>query len=361
MTTARTGPMTFLAGAIGGWILIRCLFLILSVPITTSPPLLVADTAPVLRMPPAGLTGLDDPLSMRTQTASRAAVRPAGVATIRARPMNRPAVLQDTAAFGAPRDEQVVAAQSLLLARMLAQRTVARGPLAYGRAAWTEARPLTVFTPAGRPSRDRWTLSAGLHWRGGSDRATLGPGLPLGGSQAWARLGWEPGSPGTQVFARLNSAGRLGDAAEAAVGVAVRPIDGLPVQLVAERRQRIGSAGRSAFAAYAVGGADVALGGWRLETYGAAGVVGVARQDGFAEAAARAQRPFVRLGALELSAGGGAWGAAQPGTHRIDVGPVLSVRSEQASSARLAVDWRQRVAGNATPESGPALTLSVDF
>jgi hypothetical protein len=36
----------------------------------------------------------------------------------------------------------------------------------------------------------------------------------------------------------------------------------------------------------------------------------------------------------------------------------LPVRSH---SLRLSLDWRERVAGNAMPRSGPALTLGADF
>jgi hypothetical protein len=56
------------------------------------------------------------------------------------------------------------------------------------------------------------------------------------------------------------------------------------------------------------------------------------------------------------------WGAAQPGAARLDLGPTLTADMRgDATSPRLALDWRQRVAGDALPPSGPALTLAVDF
>ncbi len=47
---------------------------------------------------------------------------------------------------------------------------------------------------------------------------------------------------------------------------------------------------------------------------------------------------------------------------RIDLGPTLLVRAPFGKvSVDVAADWRFRVAGNAVPGSGPALTLSTGF
>ena len=55
-------------------------------------------------------------------------------------------------------------------------------------------------------------------------------------------------------------------------------------------------------------------------------------------------------------------GAVQPGAARVDVGPRLTLRLPQVGEGgRIALDWRQRVAGDAHPESGLALTLAADF
>lgn len=67
-------------------------------------------------------------------------------------------------------------------------------------------------------------------------------------------------------------------------------------------------------------------------------------------------------GGAEVTAGAGVWGGAQEGSSRLDVGPsaAVSFRLGQAR-ARLAADYRFRVAGEAAPASGPALTLSAGF
>jgi hypothetical protein len=60
--------------------------------------------------------------------------------------------------------------------------------------------------------------------------------------------------------------------------------------------------------------------------------------------------------------GAGAWAAAQPHVSRVDIGPHAELRLPlPGTNASLAADWRFRVAGNARPGSGPALTLAADF
>ena len=63
-----------------------------------------------------------------------------------------------------------------------------------------------------------------------------------------------------------------------------------------------------------------------------------------------------------IDLGLGAWGAAQRGASRVDAGPWLSTALPVAGrSLRLSLEWRQRLAGRATPSSGPALTIGTDF
>jgi hypothetical protein len=95
----------------------------------------------------------------------------------------------------------------------------------------------------------------------------------------------------------------------------------------------------------------------RIEAYGQAGLVGVDKPDLFADGAIRASTP---LGPVE--AGAGAWGGAQPGAARFDIGPQASIRLPIGRTAiRASAEWRFRVAGDAAPDSGPAFTLSTDF
>jgi len=61
--------------------------------------------------------------------------------------------------------------------------------------------------------------------------------------------------------------------------------------------------------------------------------------------------------------GGGVWGGAQKGAARLDIGPsaTMTIGLGESAAARLGLDWRFRVAGDAAPASGPALTLSAGF
>ena len=66
---------------------------------------------------------------------------------------------------------------------------------------------------------------------------------------------------------------------------------------------------------------------------------------------------FQTVPALEV-----AWGGAQKQAARLDIGPTASVAFRLGEArARIAVDYRLRVAGHAAPASGPAVTFSAGF
>ena len=138
------------------------------------------------------------------------------------------------------------------------------------------------------------------------------------------------------------------------------PLPSIPVRILAERREGIGSDGRSAFALLAHGGVSNQrlAGPVIVDAYAQIGIVGLKSRDGFADGALRLSVPVVS----RVSLGVGTWGAVQPGLSRVDVGPQLSYQLPALGREfRLSADWRVRVAGNAAPGSGPALTLSTDF
>ncbi|VVT20968.1 hypothetical protein SPHINGO361_150133 [Sphingomonas sp. EC-HK361] len=63
-----------------------------------------------------------------------------------------------------------------------------------------------------------------------------------------------------------------------------------------------------------------------------------------------------------MDSGLGAWGGAQREASRLDIGPsIVALVPVGRQRARLTIDWRQRVAGNARPGSGLALTIGADF
>lgn len=205
------------------------------------------------------------------------------------------------------------------------------------------------------PSPDRWSASGWLMLRQGGSPG-VAPGGQLGGSQAGVRLVYML-APKRRVaaFARvvtpLSGRGR-----EATLGVEWQP-SRVPVRIVAEQRFAI-DGGNGGPGLGLVGGLDRAVMGFRLETYGQAGAIRRARIEPYADGAARVTR---RLG-HGLAIGAGMWGAAQRDAARFDVGPSATLTVPVARhSFRLALDWRQRVAGDARPGSGVALSLGSDF
>jgi hypothetical protein len=188
-------------------------------------------------------------------------------------------------------------------------------------------------------------------------RPSLATGGMLGGSQAGARLFYNLNRQIAAVLRFSSDVSRRGG--EAALGVRVQPLQSIPVWITAERRQAIGKYGdgRSAFAAFAEGGVyDRPLaGGFTLSGYAQAGVVGLKRRDMFADGGLTVTRPVYK----RFSAGFGVWAGAQPGLYRVDVGPRVTMRVRD--NIRVHFDYRQRVAGNALPGSGPAVTLAGDF
>ncbi len=153
---------------------------------------------------------------------------------------------------------------------------------------------------------------------------------------------------------------------ELALGLSARPLGNFPVVAMAELRAARSVMGTRLRPAAALVTELPPLrlpAGLRAEAYAQAGYVGGAGATGFIDGQLRLDRKLFDLGRHELRAGAGAWGGAQRGASRVDLGPSASVvlRLGDAASARLAMDWRFRVAGKAAPASGPAVTLSAGF
>ncbi|MGZ8296762.1 MAG: hypothetical protein ACXWU4_06295 [Allosphingosinicella sp.] len=239
----------------------------------------------------------------------------------------------------------------------------ARVTVAAVAAAASPSLPPQIALPPGRAptSTGRWSLSAWTFVRRGDSTPLAARGL-LGGSQAGARLTYRPNRDRAGPLAlsvRLSAPLRRPAGAEAGLGLDWQPLRGLPIHLLAERRQALGPDGRSAFGFTAHGGVDNAsLGRFRLDAYAQAGIVATRSRDLFGDGSARFSLPLsgrVRLGA-------GAWAAAQPGLSRLDLGPQAALRLPVAGRAvTVAADWRLRIAGNAEPGSGPTLTVATDF
>lgn len=212
-----------------------------------------------------------------------------------------------------------------------------------------------------------WSIGGWIYLRDGSGGASgsiVAEGQ-LGGSQAGVRLAYGFGGSGRlRAYGRATLAVERPAQRDLAAGFAFAPVKRLPVDIAIEQRVAAGGQGRTALAAYAAGGvSDVALpAGFQLDAYAQAGVVGARQRDGFADGAVVIDH---RLGAHEtapLRLGALAAAAVQPGAGRVDIGPRLTLKlPDVGHGSRIAIDWRQRIAGDARPESGAALTLATDF
>lgn len=219
----------------------------------------------------------------------------------------------------------------------------------------------TPPAPPLRPGIDRLQLSSWALLRnqqvGVAGSRSLATGGQLGASQAGARLIYNFDRRFALATRFSSEVGRRGG--EAALGVRVRPLVSLPVWVTAERRQRIGrfGGGRSDFALFAEAGLYQQPLPWEfsLNSYLQGGVVGVKTRDLFIDGGLAVTRPVYR----NVSLGFGIWGGAQPGLARLDAGPRVTVQVRHG--VKVHADWRQKLAGNARPGSGPALTLSGDF
>jgi len=215
---------------------------------------------------------------------------------------------------------------------------------------------------------DRWSADAWVLLREDTTvPATSGRGS-YGQSQvglvARYRLAPSSGHRPT-LYIRASKALAGGDETEAALGFAARPIKRLPVTLAAELRVT-GSGGKTYLrpAAYAVTELppfDLPA-GFTGEVYAQAGYVGGDFATAFVDGQLRADRRLFRFGGGELRGGGGIWGGAQKGAGRLDIGPGVTLQLELGGvPSRVSMDWRFRIAGEAEPRSGPALTISAGF
>lgn len=347
--TIRGRPVRFVAMTLGGWTIFRVMAVM---PFGLPPAVKIlraagtAAVAPLARATGADpAQGLPPPLAKRPQSDAPQRLSPRRLTVIAtdqiAPPIEAPAtLLTNTQQAFAPENRSFLAG-------------------------FDPGAGLPLATPPPSDHSSRWSGALWLLVRGEDRLSGRAIGPRPGASQAGVRLdyGLAPDSPlRPAVYARLSSAIRGQAATEVAAGVAIRPRLPLPLILAVERRAGLSDGGRNAFALLAAGGVpstDIGQ-GFRLDAYAQAGMVGLRSHDGFADGRVTIERPLALLPAIAL--GGALWGSTQPGVSRLDIGPQASVRLRVARQRmRLGVEWRQRIAGNATPASGPALTLGADF
>lgn len=334
----RSGrPLRFLGMTLAGWTMLRVVMLWPAAPTVTSVLRTIAPTLSAAPLSPAIAARSTTPLQSST--------------------IDVPRVSMNWAPLGDPgRDRRVALALAALV--RFGDPQIAVGPPG-------EMIASPVPTPAPAPMRSRTVTRRSVDFwlvaRGGSNRQAGFGGGELGGAQTGVRVAYVlDRDHRLAAFARVDTP-LSGKGREAAVGLDWRPTR-LPIRVVVEERVPL-DGGLAAPAAGLVGGfGPVLRHGLRLEGYGQAGVIARGGGEGFADGAVRATRPIGALAGLAFDLGAGAWGGAQRDAARLDLGPTLGASVPVGGHAiRIALDWRERIAGKARPGSGPALTIGASF
>ncbi|MFY7837281.1 MAG: hypothetical protein ACOVQ0_13490 [Novosphingobium sp.] len=242
------------------------------------------------------------------------------------------------------------------------------------RAAQAVVEPDAALSAIPIKDDPRWSGDNWLLMRAGSGAAAQAPGAAsYGASQAGAVVRYRLGRGDLhesygylRTSLAINAPGRD---KEVALGFGFRPISRVPLRVLAEARLQDSKG--SAMQVRPVATVVTELAAQRLplgltaEAYGQAGYAGGRGATAFYDVQAVVERVLPGVGGRnrDLRLGAGVWSGGQEGAVRLDMGPRTSFRLDlgDANPARVALDWRFRVAGNARPGSGPALTIASSF
>jgi hypothetical protein len=223
-------------------------------------------------------------------------------------------------------------------------------------------------TRSGNGTRNRLSLSAWMLWRPNLRQEANPSPLQLGGSQLGARLNYDVRRVGktsnVNGYARFVMPIGQTSNKEAALGISVKRGKTVPVEIAVERRFAVTTGGKNAWSAFASSGvSDVPLGPrFSANGYAQAGIVGLRDRATFIDGEMSLMHPLAHLGKTSVQIGGVMAGSAQKSVNRFDLGPVITLRPKIGKQAiRVSASWRFRVAGNAEPRSGFALSIGGDF
>lgn len=224
--------------------------------------------------------------------------------------------------------------------------------------------------------RKQWRIEAYSLMRKGRAGAFADRPL-LGGGQSGARAGYTPDPLAhrpLELFGRFNIAHDWADvdrkSAQAAIGAAWMPLGRKGPSVSAERLIAVGKDARAAWALRVAGGAWHAADSRMpldLSAYAEAGIVGAKRRDLYAGGQALALYPILKGEKTQAGVGAGIAGSVQDGdagrVSRLEIGPgaQISHRIGADATIELRAEYRVRIAGDAAPGSGPAVTVATHF
>ena len=230
-------------------------------------------------------------------------------------------------------------------------------------------RPLAPLLPQRRQPASRWSGDGWVLLRDDTTTAITSGRGSYGRSQLGAVLRYRLAPDAARqpsLFVRAVAALQGAVQRDVALGASLRPVPAIPVVIAAEARASQTATGTeirpAAFAYTQVPPARLPL-GLQATAYAQAGYVDGSFATAFVDAQARIDRSFKSVGnGIDLRLGAGNWGGAQQGAARLDVGPRAAVTFRLGEGrGEVAADWRFRVAGDAEPGSGPAITFSTGF
>ncbi|HQS69908.1 MAG: hypothetical protein B7Y36_16730 [Novosphingobium sp. 28-62-57] len=237
-----------------------------------------------------------------------------------------------------------------------------------------QAEPLPDAAAAPAKDDPRWSGDNWLLMRAGSGAAAQAPGAAsYGASQAGAIVRYRLGRGDLhESFGYLRTSLAInapGKDKEIALGFGVRPVARLPLRVLAEARLQDTVASPMQMRPVATVITELPPQrlplGFTAEAYAQAGYAGGRGATPFYDAQLVMERGIPGVGGnkRDIRVGAGVWSGGQKGAVRLDVGPRASFRLDlgDINPARIAVDWRFRLAGNARPASGPALTIASSF
>ena len=228
--------------------------------------------------------------------------------------------------------------------------------------------PVPLSPGLASSSTDRWSADAWMLMRREGVSAAPASRPLYGASQIGAVVRYKlaPQSRHRPIaYVRGSSAMGVIQESEVAAGLGMRPISSLPLVLAAEARA-FRSGGETSFRPAGLAYTELAPVempmGLRAVTYLQGGYVGGAFKTPFIDGQLRLDGDLMSIAGIDLRLGGGIWGGAQKGAKRLDIGPGASARLQlMGRPSQVSMDWRFRVAGDAEPGSGPALTVATGF
>lgn len=217
------------------------------------------------------------------------------------------------------------------------------------------------------PRRKKLSVYGYSFWRNGRDSNNVASAAAAqyGGSQSGIIANYRltgKHKAGLYALARMAvSSSRFSDP-EIAAGLRWRPSQNIPISFSAEHRTR--QYAKDQYAIYASGGKDeipLRL-GFHASMFGQAGFIPSNKTGGFFDAQIHATRPIGKIHGVTFASGIGAWAGGQRRSDRVDIGPSVNSKFKLGGTdIQMSADWRHKIAGNAAPGSGPALTISTGF